>query len=346
MKVLQRLFEISIKTGGNFMKRKTMKCLRIGAMIVILAGILSSVSWSADKYPSRSVELVCGSSAGGGTDIANRILAKYFEKYLKVPFVPINKPGPSQMMMASYVATAKPDGYTIGHGSNAIVTAAVTGQATGYTMEDLRPVCMISTVNTMVAVPADSPWKTWQEFVEYAKKNPGTKYGHFGIGSGPHYRMEVLNKHNKLGLQGVPFKGEGEALPMLLGKHVPISPMSPTVAKEQLAAGKVRILFSFEDPTLDGFDKNIPSLNSLYGPNAPDIDTTVFIWVHRKTPEDIVYAIDQAFAKMVKDPDFVSEMKKINQLVTYVDSKDVEKNLAQQMIKYKQALDYLGLIKK
>ncbi len=325
---------------------KPTKGLFFTSVIVAIVVLLTSVGSTAEKYPSRAIELACGSSAGGGTDVANRHMAKYFEKYLKVPVVPVNKPGPSQMMMASYVATAKPDGYTIGHASNAIITAAVTGQATGYTMDDLRPVCMISTVNTLVAVTADSPWKTWQEFVDYAKKNPGTKYGHFGVGSGPHYRMEVLNKHNKLGLQGVPFKGEGEALPMLLGKHVPISTISPTVAREQLAAGKVRILFSFEDPTIDGFDKGIPSLSSLYGPNAPDIDTTVFLWVHRKTPEDIVQTIDQAFAKMAKDPDFVSERKKMNQPVTYVDSKQVEKNLAQQMVKYKQALDYLGLIKK
>jgi tripartite-type tricarboxylate transporter receptor subunit TctC len=315
-------------------------------VIVATIALLTSVSWAADKYPSRSIELVCGSTAGGATDVANRLMAKYFEKYLKVSIAPMNKPGPSQMMMASYVATSKPDGYTIGFGSNAIVTAAVTGEASGYKIEDLRPVCMIATANTMIGVTADSPWKTWQDFVDYAKKNPGTKYGHFGVGSGPHYRMEVLNKHNKLDLQGVPFKGEGEALPMLLGKHVPISMISPTVAKEQVAAGKVRVLFSFEDPALDGFDKNIPSLDKTYGPNTPDIDTTIFVWVHRKTPEDIVQAIDGAVAKMVKDPDFLGDMKKINQPVTYVDSKQVDKNLAQQMVKYKQALDYLGLIKK
>jgi tripartite-type tricarboxylate transporter receptor subunit TctC len=325
---------------------KPTKGLFLVTVIVATIALLTSVSWAADKYPSRSIELVCGSTAGGATDVANRLMAKYFEKYLKVSIAPMNKPGPSQMMMASYVATSKPDGYTIGFGSNAIVTAAVTGEASGYKIEDLRPVCMIATANTMIGVTADSPWKTWQDFVDYAKKNPGTKYGHFGVGSGPHYRMEVLNKHNKLGLQGVPFKGEGEALPMLLGKHVPISMISPTVAKEQVAAGKVRVLFSFEDPALDGFDKNIPSLDKTYGPNTPDIDTTIFVWVHRKTPEDIVQAIDGAVAKMVKDPDFLGDMKKINQPVTYVDSKQVDKNLAQQMVKYKQALDYLGLIKK
>jgi tripartite-type tricarboxylate transporter receptor subunit TctC len=244
-------------------------------VIVVIFVSLISVSSAADKYPSRSIELVCGSTPGGGVDIANRLMAKYFEKYLKVSMVPVNKPGPSQMMMASYVVTSKPDGYTIGFGSNAIVTAAVTGVAAGYKIEDIRPVAMIATVNTMIAVNADSPWKTWQDFIDYAKKNPGTKYGHFGVGSGPHYRMEVLNKHLKLGLQGIPFKGEGEALPMLLGKHVPISVMSPTVAREQVASGKVRILFSFEDPALDGFDKNIPSLDKLYGPNTPDRKSVV-----------------------------------------------------------------------
>lgn len=325
---------------------KSTKGLLFATVILAVIASLTSLSWCADKYPSRTIELVCGSSPGGGVDTSNRLMAKYLEKYLKVSLAPVNKPGPSQMMMASYLVTSKPDGYTIGHASNAIVTAAVTGEATGYKIEDLRPIAMMSTVNTMIAVTTDSPWKTWQDFVEYAKKNPGTKYGHFGVGSGPHYRMEVLNKHNKLGLQGVPFKGEGEALPMLLGKHVPISVMSPTIAKQQVAAGRVRVLFSFEDPTIDGFDKSIPSLNSLYGPNTPDIDTTVFLWLHRKTPEDIVQTIDQAIVKMVNDPEFVSDMKKINQTVTYVNSKQVEKNLAQQMVKYKQALDYLGLIKK
>jgi len=328
------------------MKCTLMKLFIIAGILACFVCLVSTNSWSADRYPSRSIELVCGSTAGGATDIANRLLAKYFEKYLKVPLVPVNKPGPSQMMMASYVATAKPDGYTIGFGSNAIVTADVTGQASGYKMEDIRPVCMIATANTTIAVPADSPWKTWQEFVDFAKKNPGTKYGHHGVGSGPHYRMEVLNKHNNLGLQGVPFKGEGELLPMLLGKHVPIAPLSPTVAKEQAAAGKLRILFSFEDPALDGLDKKIPSLDTFYGANTPDIDTTIFVWINRKTPEDIVQTIDQALAKIVSDPDYLNEMKKINQPVTYVDSKAVEKNLARQMIKYKQALDYLGLIKK
>lgn len=328
------------------MKRKSAGFFGVVCVVLTCICFTSVCSWSADKYPSRSIELVCGSSPGGGTDVGNRILAKYFEKYLKVPIVPVNKPGPSQMMMASYVATAKPDGYTIGFGSNAIVTAAITGQASGYKMEDIRPVCMISTFNTTISVPADSPWKTWQEFVEYAKKHPGTQYGHHGIGSGPYYRMEVLNKHNKLGLQGVPFKGEGELLPMLLGKHVPIAPLSPTSAREQAAAGRLRILFTFEDPALDGFDKNIPCLSTFYGPNTPDIDTTIFVWMHRKTPEDIVQTIDQAVAKMIKDPDFIKDFKNASHPITYINSKEVEKNLAQQMVRYKKALDYLGLVKK
>ena len=80
--------------------------------------------------------------------------------------------------------------------------------------------------------------------------------------------------------------------------------------------------------------------------NTPDIDTTIFIWVNRKTPEDIVQTIDQAVAKMIQDPDCVNELKNASHPITYINSKEVEKNLAKQMIKYRQALDYLGLVKK
>ena len=83
------------------MKSTLMKFFVIAVIFACLICLIATSSWSAEKYPSRSIELVCGSTAGGATDVANRLLAKYFEKYLKVPFAPMNKPGPSQMMMAS-----------------------------------------------------------------------------------------------------------------------------------------------------------------------------------------------------------------------------------------------------
>jgi tripartite-type tricarboxylate transporter receptor subunit TctC len=305
-------------------------------------------SWSAEQYPSRPVELACGQAAGGGVDVFNRIMTKYFEKYLKVSFVPVNKPGPAQMMAAVYVAKAKPDGYTIGHMGNQIITAEMSGEASGYTMDELRPICQVGMNGLVIAVTADSPWKTWQDFVDYAKKNPGTKYGHHGAGSGPHQRMELLNKHAKLQLQGVPFKGEAELLPMLLGKHIPICPLSPTAARPQAEAGKIRILLSFEKPSMNKLPASIPFLDNIYGENAmPDLPTSIFLWAPKKTPDDIVKLLDQTFAKMMKDPGFLDECNKNNVFLDYADSDTVVKKILPERMKiYRAALETLGQLKK
>jgi tripartite-type tricarboxylate transporter receptor subunit TctC len=332
------------------MKRNAAKQFLLVFMVSIFAlfCIVSSSSWSAEKYPSRSVELACGQAAGGGVDIFNRIMTKYFEKYLGVPFVPVNKPGPAQMMAAVYVAKSKPDGYTIGHMGNQIITAEMSGEASGYSMDELRPICQVGMQGLVIAVTPDSPWKTWQDFVDYAKKNPGTKYGHHGVGSGPHDRMELLNKYLKLQLQGVPFKGEAELLPMLLGKHIPICPLSPTAARPQLEAGKIRVLLSFEKPSENKLPNSIPFLDDLYGANAmPDLPTSIFLWAPKKTPDDVVKLLDQTYAKMMKDPGFLDECNKNNVFLNYADSDTVVKKILPERIKmYRGALEALGKLKK
>jgi tripartite-type tricarboxylate transporter receptor subunit TctC len=296
---------------------------------------------TAESDPRRS-----GLAPGGAADFMNRVLAKYFEKYLKVPFAVINKPGPSQMMGASYVANSKPDGYTIGQITNAIITAEMTGQASGYKMDDLRPICQFQVVNSVVAVKADAPWKTWQEFASYAKQHPGVKYGHQGVGSANHYRMETLNKQAKLGLIPIPFKGEGEVLTMLLGKHIDVAPISAMSAKIQSAAGTIRILFSWEDPTPDGLDRSLPTLDSVYGTNAPDVGTIGYIWAPKKTPDAIIDILDQTFAKMMNDKDFLAECQKNNISLVYANHTQVQKSINQKMQSWKEALEFLGLLKK
>jgi tripartite-type tricarboxylate transporter receptor subunit TctC len=327
--------------------RETTSIFTVAIMLIfVFACIMPVTAWSAEKYPNRSVEIVVGSPPGGLADTLTRMLARYFEKYLKTSFVPINKPGPSQMMAASYVAKSKPDGYTIGQLGNPVILAELTGQASGYTMDELRIICQLTTFGLVIAVPDDSPWKTFQNFVDYARKNPGVKYAHHGVGSGPHQRMELLNKHANLGLTGIPLKGDAEILPALLGKHVPIGVLSPQTAKIQATAGKLRILYSFDDPALEGLNPSTPWRQSVYGKNMPDIPTEVFLVVPRNTPNEILNMINETVIRMTKDPEFVSEFKKNNLPLAFVDSDTLRKQMPEMIAGYKKALDDLGLVKK
>jgi tripartite-type tricarboxylate transporter receptor subunit TctC len=149
-------------------------------------------------------------------------------------------------------------------------------------------------------------------------------------------------------LQGVPFKGEGEVLPMLLGKHVPIAPLSPTAGRAQADAGKVRILLSFERPSMNGLPLNIPFLDDIYGENTmPDLPTSIFLWAPKKTPDEAVKTLDQAYAKMMKDPEFLDECKKANVALEYNDENTVVKKiLPARMKQYRAALEALGQLKK
>ena len=316
------------------------------SILIALVCILFSGSLAAEKYPSRPVEIVCGMAPGGSSDVLNRILARNFEKSLGVPFVPVNKPGAAQVTGATYVVNSRSDGYTIGQFSIQVVTAIVSGQATTYSLEDLWAICQIAAVGTVLAVPVDSPWKTFQDFMDYARKNPGIKYAHQGVGSGAHIRMETLNRYAKLGLLGIPFKGEGEMFPAVLGKHLPIGPFSPGGIKPHVEAGKMRILFCFDPPTEVGLDPNIPHLRSVFGKDAPDLDISIYLWFPKKTPDEIVQVIERTYEKLAKDPEFTSEVKKNNYIIKFVDGKTVmQKKIPEQIPHMKETLKFAGLLK-
>ena len=141
------------------------------------------------------------------------------------------------------------------------------------------------TMSTVMAVSAESPWKTIQEFVKYARKNPGLSYGHPGAGSSGFIRAEYFNKIAKLNMRSVPFKGDAEIIAAILGWHVPIAQMSGFSAKLQENGGKMRILLCL-DPDPDVYP-DVPGISSVFG--ITDLDAiSLYLAASGKTPEEIV----------------------------------------------------------
>jgi tripartite-type tricarboxylate transporter receptor subunit TctC len=136
-----------------------------------------SDSWAAEKYPSRPIELVCEYAVGGQADFTNRLLARFLEKYLGTTIVPVNKPGAGGAIAVNFVANSRPDGYTILSQGDAFCINFLLEQA-NYKLEDLRIFAEFFLVNAVIFVTADSPWKTFQEFMDYARRNPGGRFAH------------------------------------------------------------------------------------------------------------------------------------------------------------------------
>ena len=313
-------------------------------MFILLKSSIDK-AWGADKYPSRSIELISAAPAGSYADLINRSLAKTLEKYLNVLIIPENKPGGGDIVAASAVANAVPDGYTLGFlADGPLVYSHMLGRAT-FSKEDIRVIGQLICTTLVMYVRADSPWKTFQEFTDYAHKNPGLTYGHVGVGSATWARAEYLNKIGNLKMRGVPFAGDTEVIPSLLGKHVDVGFGSYQGARQQADAGKTRILFSFTPPGL-GPDPTLPTIPSVFGKDVSDIPPpSIHLTAPGKTPENIIKVLEGALEKTSKDPEFINDLKKLYANVCFLDGKATKVKHEEKALQLKPIFERAGLIK-
>ena len=253
-------------------------------------------------------------------DIMTRITGKYVEKYLNTPVETVNKPAAAGVAAFNYLINARPDGYTVGVFGVSMFVNDVLGRST-YLMDNVHVVARVADAGNVLGVKPNSPWKTYQDFVQYAKKNPGVKMGALGPGSVAHMRMQNINHETNLGLTFVPYKGDAEVIPALLGDHIPIGLFSTSGIMPLVAAGKVRLLFSFEKPAEIGIDPSIDDFASIYGKTLTDINNSGSLVVRANTPPHIIQTLERTIEKISKDPSYVSELKKNYISVNFSDGK-------------------------
>jgi tripartite-type tricarboxylate transporter receptor subunit TctC len=338
------------KVGSPFHEHRRESVMKKSAFVMFsVVGILFvspfNMAWSAEKYPSRSIEIITPAPPGAYSDLINRSLAKSLEKYLGVLIVPGNKPGGGDMVAAAAVANAPPDGYTLGLlADGPLVYAHLLGRAS-FSKDDIKVVGQLICTTIVMQVSADSPWKTFQEFMEYAHKNPGLTYGHVGVGTATWARAEYLNKVGDLRMRGIPFSGDTEVVPALLGKHLNAGFGSYIGAKQQADGGKTRILFSFTPPG-QGPDPSLPTIPSVFGKDVPDIPPpSNHLAAPGKTPENIIKILEEALEKASRDPDFVNDMKKLYANVCFLDSKATKIKHEEKALQLKPILQRAGLMK-
>jgi tripartite-type tricarboxylate transporter receptor subunit TctC len=329
------------------MKRAIFTCICIMNILFvsISSDFAANQAWGAEKYPSRSIELMTPDPPGAYSDLINRVLAKKLEKYLGVLVVPVNKPGGGDLVAATALANAAPDGYTLGLlADGPLVYSHMLGRAS-FSKDDIRAVGQLICTTIIMQVSADSPWRTFQEFMEYAHKNPGLTYGHMGIGSATWARAEYLNKIGNLKLRGVPFSGTNEVITALLGKHVNAGFGNYVQAKQQADGGKTRILFSFTPPG-QGPDPALPTIPSVFGKDTPDIPPpSNHLAAPGKTPEEIIKILEGALEKVSKDPEFLNDMKKLYANVCLLDSQSTKVRHEEKALQLMPIFQRAGLMK-
>src|SRR5258705_3331761 len=216
--------------------------LSLLATLVLIAGAAPRAH--AQSYPSGPITLVIPLAPGDASDVAGRAMAEELAKLLKVPVVPINRPGAGMAIGTDSVVKAKKDGYTILLTPNAALISAriLNPETVTYDpLKDLTPLGLTTRTPILLAVGKDAPYKTFAEAVEVSKKNPGkVRVGSVGTGSGGHLDVEMINALTGAGITKVPFKGGAPGITAMLGGHVEGGAFSLGALRPPLKSGAIR----------------------------------------------------------------------------------------------------------
>lgn len=300
-------------------------------------------AWGAD-FPTKPVTLIVPWPPGGSTDVTMRVLAETTSKYLGQPVVVENKPGGGGTVgPATMAATAKPDGYTVSQIPITVFRYPYMMKVNWDPLKDFTYIIHLTGYTFGVVVKADSPWKTWKEFIDYAKANPGkVTYATPGAGTTLHITMEVIAMKEGIKWIQVPMKGGGETTPAVLGGHVTATADS-TGWGPQVDAGQLRLLVTWGNQRTKRWP-NVPTLKELgYGivSNSP-----FGIAGPKGMDPKVVKILHDAFKKGMEDPAYQKVLEKFDMEPFYKNTEEYTKYVQELCAEEKEIIEKLGLKKK
>ena len=193
--------------------RRGLNCALLGALALASLPLPAQVQ---QEFPSKAVTIILSYPPGGLGDSSARRLAQRLSEMWKVPVLVDSKPGAAGLLGAGIVAKAPADGHTILYiiPETLSVTKALGRTVAGFDpINDLQPVAITALSSTVLAVPFDSPHKTFKDLIEFARRNPGKlSFGIQGIGSAYHLAFEQLKAMSGTEITPVPYKGVGLAM--------------------------------------------------------------------------------------------------------------------------------------
>lgn len=311
-----------------------------------LTGAMSTASAQAATgvFPNKPITLIVPWPAGGSTDRHHRVLAEIASKHLGQPIVIENKPGAGGTLGPSgMAATAKPDGYTISQYPMGMVRIPHMQKLSWHPINDFTFIIGTSGYTFGFTVRADSPHKTFNDYIEAARKQPGAiNYGSTGVGTSPHLLMEELADGAKITLNHIPFKGNADLQQALLGGHV-MAQSDASGWDKFVDGGQMRLLVTFGERRT----KRWPSVPTAKDLGYGIVAASPYGLVGPKGLEPaVVKVLHDAFKKALDDPKHMELLDQLNQDIWYRSGDDYAKWAREAFARDKLLIERLGLAAK
>ena len=313
-------------------------------MVFLLTMVAGPVCSAEKSFPNREIQIVIPTSAGGVIDLTCRVMTDELSKNFGVPVVVVNKAGGNDIIGMQFVAQSKPDGHTI--------LAAMTSHITLRRLmdpdipinipEELIPVARLVTNSGVLVVRKDAPWKTLEELINYAKKNPGkVSFGTTGVGSSVHYNIEMLMIEANMKCTVIPYKGGGPLLAALIGGHVDACFVGIPAAQALVKSGDLRPLVTILGG-VKGFPEfaAVPTLTEKGYPGS-----AIGLWAGLFLPKGVDKSVQEKISAVVKKtmsaPDVIRKQEEIANTVSYLDGEEFGREIVKEAEKLSKVAEII-----
>lgn len=285
--------------------------LSAASALLVMTGTVS-----AQKYPSRNIEVIIPFAAGGGVDLIGRSVAASLAEQFGQPVVVQNRDGAGGTIGFGALASAAPDGYTLGFGpSTPIANAPYLVKGVRYNPDSFDYICQVFENPFSIAVGPNSPYKTAQDLLA-AAKDKSLNFGHAGLGSIPHLSVENFADALKIKVQHLPFRGDAAMLPVLIKGDLDFG--APALSSIR-GNDQIRPLVVFSDKRNPNYP-NVPTAAEL------GVKTSVppgqnGLYAPKGLPAEVKAALEKACAAAVKSEGVLKVVGNTGSSVSYLDGK-------------------------
>jgi tripartite-type tricarboxylate transporter receptor subunit TctC len=287
-----------------------LKDLKRREFFKVTVGMALATSFGASAqdavWPSQNLKMIVPFPPGGQGDLAARPIARAFERILGKPVIVDNRGGAGGALGNAVVARGPNDGHTLlmTLSSLAVLPEAdrIMGRQAQYEMAELVPIARVLADPTLLAVHADTPWKSVDDLIEDAKKRPGEiPYGSSGPYGTLHVSMEMFTNAAGIKLNHVPYRGAGPAMNDLISGQIMALASAPGVLKAQSDAGKIRVLANFGAERVPAF----PNVTTFQELGFKDVEFLIWggLFMPRATPPAVITKLRQAMREAMADPE-------------------------------------------
>jgi len=304
---------------------------KLGVLALVVFSCPASAAWA--QFPTKTVQIINPFPPGAVTDIVARILAPKMSAALGQQVVIVNKAGGGGAVGIQAAKDAAPDGYTILVTPPPIALIPIVNKNSSFTLKDFTPLALATSSPNTTVVKSDAPWKSLEEFIADAKKNPGQiTYGSAGPGTTPHFIGELVKLKTGIDMTHVPLGSESAAATAVLGGHVNIAFLTLGTTRSHIEAGTMRALAVASNRRL----KDFPNVPTTVEKGYPELNLKIWVgfFAPAKTPPAAVKRLAAAIGDSLKDTEAGATIEKAQALIENLGPAEFAKFLADEERKW------------